>query len=751
MTPTPKSWSRLIRRYRLWARRVHLNRKMAFSLAAAAGVAGLATFSMMTDAGPDLQTVLFMLYLDAVLLLLLGAVVARRLVGVWVERRKGAAGSRLHTRLVLLFSLVAVTPAILVAVFSAIFFNFGIETWFNDRVRTALEASNAAASAYLKEHKQNIRSDALAAANDLNKDALTLMRNPRIFGKVLTAQAGLRNLPEALVIDSRGNVLARSKFSQTLEFELVPPGVLERAAMEGAVVITSDKDDRVRAVVKLNRFVDAYLLVGRFVDPKVLNYIAKTKGAVAQYQRLERKQEGIQITFVVIFTVVTLLLLLAAVWIGLTLANQLARPLSNLIAAAERVRKGDLGVRVDASTSADEIGALCRGFNRMTSQIETQQEGLIEANRQLDERRRFTETVLTGVSAGVIGLDGEGRINLPNPSASELLDTDLEKAQGKELTAVIPEMSGLLGGVMGRPERMQQGEIHIHRKGGARTLLVRMAAEGLAGDVIGYVVTFDDITELLSAQRTAAWADVARRIAHEIKNPLTPIQLSAERLKRKYLKQITTDPDTFSICTDTIVRQVGDIGRMVDEFSSFARMPQPDLKSENLTDICRQAIFLERNRNPDIEFTGAFPEKAFSVRCDIRQIGQALTNLLKNAAESINDRISADGGNKAPGEIKCTIEETGKGEERRVSILVEDNGKGLPKELLDRIAEPYVTTRTGGTGLGLAIVKKIMEDHNGELVLEDLEAGGVRATMIFHPAATLDTSILQAGLRSNGS
>ncbi len=735
MTLRPKSWNRLIRRYRLWARRVNLDRKMAFSLAGAAGAAGLATFSMMTGAGPDLQTVLFMLYLDAVLLLLLGVIVARRLVSVWVERRKGAAGSRLHIRLVLLFSLVAVTPAILVTIFSAVFFNFGVETWFNDKVRTALEASNAAASAYLKEHKQNIRSDALAAANDLNKDALTLMRNPRIFGRVLSAQAGLRNLPEALVIDSQGKVLARSQFSQTLEFELVPPGVLERSAKEGAVVITSDKDDRVRAVVKLNRFPDAYLLVGRFVDPKVLAHIARTKGAVAQYQRLERKQEGIQITFVLIFMVVTLLLLLAAVWIGLTIANQLAKPLSNLISAAERVRKGDLGVRVDASAAADEIGALCRGFNRMTSQIETQQEGLIEANRKLDERRRFTETVLTGVSAGVIGLDGEGRINLPNPSASELLDTDLEKAQGKELVTVIPEMSGLLEEVMARPERMGQGEINIRRKGGARTLLVRMAAEGLAGDVIGYVVTFDDITELLSAQRTAAWADVARRIAHEIKNPLTPIQLSAERLKKKYLKQITNDPDTFSICTDTIVRQVGDIGRMVDEFSSFARMPRPDLKSEDLTDICRQAIFLERNRNPDIEFTDAFPEKPLSLRCDVRQIGQALTNLLKNASESINERVSADENDKVPGQIKCTVSETGDGEERRLYILVEDNGKGLPKELLDRIAEPYVTTRMGGTGLGLAIVKKIMEDHNGELILEDLEGGGVRAVMVFHSAA----------------
>ncbi len=729
----PKRWIRLLR---LWARRVGLGRKMAFALAAAAVTSGLATVVAMTQtspSGPDSRAVLILLYLDAILLLPLGAVVAWRLVTIWAERRRGLAGSGLHTRLVILFSAVSVTPAILVVVFSALFFNFGIQSWFSKRVRTALEASNAVATAYLHEHQQNIRSDLLAAANDLNRDAPTLMRNLRVFNQVLSAQAEVRNLPEALVVDSNGRVLARSRFSQSLEFDLVPPPVVAKADKGDIVVLTSEKDDRVRAVVKLDRFVDAFLIVGRFVDARVLEHIDRTRGAVARYKRLEKKQEGIQITFVIIFVVVALLVLLAAVWIGLALATKLAHPISNLIAAVERVRKGELAASVDASSSIDEIGALSRGFNRMTSQLETQQQGLMDANRLLDERRRFTETVLSGVSAGVIGLDGEGRIHLPNRSAAELLATDLEQSIGKNLSAVVPEMATLLEELKQRPERMCQAEIRLIRQGQFRTFLVRMAAEQLGDDITGFVVTFDDVTELLSAQRSAAWADIARRIAHEIKNPLTPIQLSAERLKRKYLKEINSDPETFAACTETIVRHVEDIGRMVSEFSSFARMPDPRLKTENIKEICQQAVFFESTRHPKIEFTNNLPEADMQLRCDSRQLGQALVNLLKNAAESVTERQAPAGDTLPPGQIGLSLNETDGEGGKNVTITVEDNGKGLPEELRGRLDEPYVTTRTGGTGLGLAIVKKIMEDHNGDLIFENLEQGGARVSLVFRP------------------
>ena len=727
----------MIDRFRAWARRVDLDRKLAFGLVIGAVASGLATLLYSTghtDFRPNPVIVVLLLVLDGILLLLLGLMVALHLVKVWVERRRGLAGSGLHMRLVLLFSLVAVTPAILVAVFSALFLNFGIQYWFSERVRTAIEASNAVAHAYLEEHRQSIRADAFAMANDINREAPVLMLNLSLFSQRLATQASLRSLSEALVVDGNGRVLARSPFSFTLEFDLVPLQTIEQAAQGEIVVLTGERDDRVRAVVRLNRFVDAYLLVGRFIDPDVLEHLTQTERAVAQYQQLEERRGDILVTFMMIFVIVALLLLLAAVWIGLTLATQISKPISALVAAAEQVRRGDLSVRVHPSASVEEVGTLSRAFNRMTNQLQSQREGLILANRDLDQRRRFTETVLSGVSAGVIGLDDEALVNLPNRSASVLLDTNLEDAVGLPLADVVPEMAGLLADAVARPDRQYESEIRLVREGRPRTFIVRIVAEKLEGDVIGYVVTFDDVTALVSAQRTAAWADVARRIAHEIKNPLTPIQLASERLKRKYLREIKSDPDTFAACTETIVRQVEDIGRMVDEFSSFARMPRPDLKVENLSNLVQQAIFLERNRMAGIDFEVSLPDEAIRLRCDCRQISQALTNILKNAAEAIAGRVTGPEETLPPGNVKVTVRRDDvEGDPKRIIVVVEDNGKGLPDEDRDRLTEPYVTTRTKGTGLGLAIVKKIMEDHNGDLVLEDGESGGARISLVFYP------------------
>jgi len=362
----------------------------------------------------------------------------------------------------------------------------------------------------------------------------------------------------------------------------------------------------------------------------------------------------------------------------------------------------------------------------MTYQIESQQRELREANRQLDERRRFTETVLTGVSAGVIGLDRVGRVNLPNRSASSLLGVDLEQSIGHDLAEVAPEMAGLLEEAERRPERLAQSQVQLAGGTSMRTLLVRIAAEHYGREISGFVVTFDDITELLSAQRKAAWADIARRIAHEIKNPLTPIQLAAERLRRRYLKEIKNDPETFTVCTDTIIRHVGDIGRMIDEFSSFARMPAPVIKPENLVEIVRQTVFLQRTAHPDIAFETIFPTRSVTVRCDARLVGQALINIVKNAIEAIELRIAEQRADRA-GQIRVSISDVA----GHAAVIVEDNGNGLPQQGRERLTEPYVTTRAKGTGLGLAIVKKIMEDHQGELVLEDGEPDGTRVKLIF--------------------
>ena len=735
------SWARyrrIRRRLRRWSIHVGLARKFAIGLTACTVISGIATYAALTgmaSMGANSRTVLILLTIDLILLLALSVVVIRRVVKVWVARKKGSAGSRLHVQLVALFGLVAITPAIVVAVFSLLFFGLGIESWFSDRVRTALEGANVVAESYLKEHQENIRNAIVAMADDINSEGAVLYANPTALNQTLITQTTLRSLTEAVVFVGRGRVLAKSGSSLVLDFEMVPDWAIE-AARDGRIsILTSERGDRVRALIRLDEVWDTFLYIGRYVDHNVLQHLEQTQRAVTAYKQLEGRRSGIQITFAMVFVVVGLMLLFSAVWVGLLFANRLARPISQMIAAAEKVRAGDLSARVDEKAGHDEIDTLGRAFNRMTSQLEGQRSELMGANRQLELRRRFTETVLAGVSAGVIGLDDKGCVNLSNRSASELLATDLEPFIGKSLKEAVPEMTRLLNQVMERPGRLAQGQIKLIRQGSSRTLLVRIAAESGADKALGFVVTFDDVSDLLSAQRKAAWADVARRIAHEIKNPLTPIQLSAERLKRKYLKQITKDPEAFTTCTETIIRQVGDIGRMVDEFSSFARMPQPVMERYDLLELCRQSIFLQKTAFPSIEFSFQCDAETLEMNMDSRLMGQALTNLLKNAAESIESKAKDGGGkNKKGGQKKDTplgqVEVSVAPSDCRAEIIIEDDGYGFPEQSRETLTEPYVTTREKGTGLGLAIVKKIMEDHQGTLILEDRSKGGARVRLI---------------------
>lgn len=733
---------RLVPRLMVWARKVGLARKLALLLTSAVVPSVAATFLAMTvsgPVGPDPATVLSLFGLDVALLLALGGVVGVRILTVWKARQRGSTGSKLHLRFILLFSLVAITPAIVVSVGSTVFFRYGVESWFSDRVRTALQASLQVAEAYLEEHRQIIGGDALAMANDINREGPDLARSPQRFSAFIGSQAAIRGLTEAIVFEGQGRVLARSGLAFSIESGLdqIPYWAYEKARSGEVAVLTSNDDDRVRALVLLQGlFGETYLYVGRFVDPKVIGHMEQTSSAVAEYEQLEGRRAGLERAFSLIFAVIALLLLLAAIWVGLTMAMSLANPIAKLIDAAERVRSGDLSARV-GEDAADEIGTLSRAFNRMTGQLDQQRRELVDANRELDERSRFTETVLDGVSAGVIGLDRHGHIHLPNPSACEFLAVDADTMIGRPLEELAPEFAEALDEGRRRPDRLVQHEVKLTRAGRSRTLLVRVAGERLEGETIGFVVTFDDITELVSAQRKAAWADVARRIAHEIKNPLTPIQLSAERLKRKYLKEIHSDPETYVKLVETIIRQVGDIGRMVDEFSSFARMPAPQMKQEDLADICRQSMFLQRTGYPDVTFEADLPDGRVPQICDGRLIGQAMTNLLKNAVEAIHGREGTD---LPRGLIRLALS----GKPGHWTVEISDNGKGLPIENRDRLTEPYMTTRVKGTGLGLAIVKKIMEDHGGDLYLEDAPGGGARVGMIFRdteqpvPAASAD-------------
>jgi len=713
-----------------WVRRFGLGRKFAVFLAVSSLASAVATYAALSGSlpsGRDIATVKTLLLLDAVLFLLLFGIVAVRLIGIWIERRRGAIGARLHTRLVALFSLVALAPALIVSVYAGVFFRVGLEDWFAERVQTAILESRAVAQAYLEEHQQVIRGDVLAMARDLSRTGTRTLTNPSQFNRIVATQGMIRNLTEATVFDGSGRISARWTLGFVLDHDPLPMWAVERARGGEVVLLTNEKDDRLRAVVRIDDASDSFLYVGRSVSPRVINHLERVNQAADQYESIKGEQRSIEVRFYMMFVLVAFLLLLAAIWLGLNFATRLAQPISELVIAAERVRAGNLSARVPEGAEDDEIGTLSRAFNRMTGQIEAQRSELIEANRQLETRRKFMENVLSGVSAGVIGLDDEGRINLPNRSASALLSTNLETRIGQSLGAVLPEMADLLSAARDGGERALEAQVNVLRDGRTRTLLVRVACDRVGETPVGFVVTFDDVTELIAAQRKAAWSDVARRIAHEIKNPLTPIQLSAERLQRKYLKEIKSDPASFAMCTDTIIRHVDDIGRMVSEFSAFARMPAPVMKDERVADMCRRAVLLQETAHPDIDYVFSVEEDELVVSCDAHQIGQALTNLLQNAADAIEARKGVDGRKDGRGRIEVGVRR----EARQVVIEVADNGVGLPAKDRERLTEPYVTTREKGTGLGLAIVRKIMEDHGGTLRLDDGREGGARVQLIF--------------------
>ncbi|WP_119678384.1 sensor histidine kinase NtrY-like [Indioceanicola profundi] len=737
----PSPWWR---RVSAWSGRYNLGNRLAVVLALAAIASGMATYTAMMDLPPfgnDPNTVSLLLTLNLVLLLLLGVVTARRIVMLWLERRRGLAGAKLHARLVAIFSLLTALPAIIMATFAAIFFYVGVQSWFSERVSTAVNEALAVAEAYLKEHQRTIEADLLAAAADLQRQGgQFILLEPERLRQLLFLLAIDRNFTEIVVFDGRGQEMARHGLLFSFRPDQVPTSDLDRARAGNVVV--GDEGDRVTALVRLDPEFDTFMYVGRPVEAQVLASMESTQSAVNEYRELEGKRFDLQTRLTLIFLVVAMLLLMGAIWAGLNFATYLVLPIGALIGAAERVSDGDLTARVPeaAGDQDDELSTLSKVFNRMTGQLESQRGELMEVNRQLDLRRRFTEAVLAGVSAGVVGLDQDGRVNLPNLSAVELLNVGgPEELIGRPLEEVAPEMQELMDSIRRRPGKLVEGQVQIRRGSHVRTLLVRVAAEVVGGDIRGFVVTFDDVSELLLAQRKAAWADVARRIAHEIKNPLTPIQLSAERLRRKYLKEISSDPETFKAMTDTIVRHVDDIGRMVDEFSAFARMPQPVMKPVAIQELCRQAVFLQATAHGSIRFEQDLPATPLVTVCDSRQVGQALTNLLKNAIEAIEGRDEAGGGSQPPGFVAVRVRAV----DDHVVISVEDNGKGLPVDERDRLVEPYVTTRAKGTGLGLAIVKKIMEDHGGALTLEDRSGGGARVSLVL--PRTLTATVTEPG------
>jgi two-component system nitrogen regulation sensor histidine kinase NtrY len=719
-----------------WGRVVGFERKFAISLLVLGSILGLLTYLAVSDIwNPEEQvrTVTWLMTGDLVVSLLLAMMIARRVVLLWIGRRKGLAGARLHARMVLMFGLIAVVPTIVVSVFSVAFLNYGLDTWFSERIRNAVESSLNVAQSYFNESQERIRVDIAALATELRLDGLINISNSEQFQDSFDQELIRQGLSEAVIIDQQRRIVARGGFSLLMEFSLdIPEDAFTDADRGEVVVLPSVTGDRVRAFMLLDPLGGLYLYAGRLIDARVLASVRGTQDAVRLYQHLERDRSSLQLTFAVVFAGLALLLLLGAIWYAIHSASQLVKPLSRLAVAAQKVGGGDLSARVKIGLREDELSALGRTFNVMVSQLQSQQAALLTANRDLNDRSRLTGLILSGVSAGVIGLTEHGVVDFANRSAAELLGGEVDAWIGRPLAELAPEMVEIVALAQQRKSGSADGQISLNRQGSTRTFHLRVVSEADVDGHMRLVVTFDDVTELLSAQRKAAWSDIARRIAHEIKNPLTPIQLSAERLKRKYLKQIAEDPETFSVCTDTIIRHVGDIGRMVDEFSAFARMPAPVLKPEDPARLARESLFLQQSAHPTINYQVDLPQLPLTLQCDSSQFNRAVTNLLQNAADAIEGRMEEERARDpqaplTPGHIHLWIRQEGDA----LMLSVADNGKGLPKEGRERLTEPYVTTRAKGTGLGLAIVKKIMEDHGGGLSLADRPGGGAVITLDF--------------------
>jgi two-component system nitrogen regulation sensor histidine kinase NtrY len=696
------------------------SRAFAIGFAVAVLILLVASTQVLTGVDPAAaagRSELFTLGLNLALIGGLAAYLGVRFWRLFKGRGKGDPAPKLHLKFAGLFSLVAVLPAVIVAVLLGALFTRGMDSWFSERTRSLVEDAVSVAAAYVRQTEEVLAGDTAAMATDLNAQA-HLLRESRIeYGKLVAAQAEFRSFIAAYVIDSSGTVLSRYE-DETAPPYIAPTLVSFSTADEGGGAMSADAaHDAYYALIKLTEYDDAYLYTVQKLQAGILSYLRSAETSNAAYAEAEASRGRLRLLYGLLYLETTLLVLIGAAGFGLSAANQVVRPVGRLVEAAERVRDGDFKARVDVDSEHDELAALSRAFNDMTGRLGAQHNDLVEATAEAERRSEFTEAVLSGVSAGVVGVDADNCVTLANRSALHLLGAGEEvDLTGQNVVEIAPEIAGIVRSARAAPGVVAEGQADLMRRGDVRRLNVRATASRDGSGAV--VATFDDITRLVTDQRNAAWRDVARRIAHEIKNPLTPIQLSAERLRRKYLKDIQGEREieVFGRCVDTIVRQVSDIGRMVDEFSSFARMPEPRPAPVEMTELVRSTAFTQRVATPSIEIMIDVPETPVVVFCDERLIAQALANVLKNASESLSAREDEEPGAKA---LAATIKVSLREEGGFAVVEVTDNGVGWPDAPREQLAEPYMTTRAKGTGLGLAIVRRVMEDHHGRLELAD--------------------------------
>jgi two-component system nitrogen regulation sensor histidine kinase NtrY len=652
------------------------------------------------------------------------ALIGARLWHVVSDRRNQLAGSATHMQLVWIFSSLAVVPAAIAFLFAFTILRSSLNDVFGERIENYQSAAREMANELVNTRASILQGALRDIAFDIRRNEAMgagLEAAPISFREYLRAQTSARQLTALLLFDGERNLIARiEEFSYG--YSLPSAETLQAMAREdpgGQFVfgVNDDSNQVFRGVMRIGDYGGGYLVGYQSAGAPTAEAFFKILEMRADWEEAKIGRARIERVFLAGYVVLAIIILFAAIWLALWAATRFVEPIGRLVKMSEKVSAGDLAARVNVYKNDGELGALARSMNHMTAQLQTQRDDLVETNRQFDARRRFTEAVLSGVSAGVVSVDRDGRIAIANRFAQEALNVATQSLEGARFSDVLPEAMSLFAAANEGGEHDVAGQIDVERDGRIRTLNVRIACETNEG-ARSFVVTFDDITALISAQRSAAWGDVARRIAHEIKNPLTPIQLSAERLRRKYAGEIKTQPEIFDRCTDTIIRHVGDIGRMVDEFSSFARMPKPVIGREDLREIVRSAVFPQRVAFPDIEFSIQSPDRPVFIEGDGRLLAQALGNLLKNAGESIASRIAET--SQPPGMISVSIDDSGE----QVKVAVEDNGVGLPKAERHRLTEPYMTTRAKGTGLGLAIVKKVIEEHGGALAFDDCRSLG---------------------------
>ncbi|QGY00353.1 PAS domain-containing sensor histidine kinase [Roseovarius faecimaris] len=671
------------------------------------------------DQGSSSNLLRIALLADLIYVIIVAALVLQRVVQMVADRRQHSAGSRLHLRLTGVFAIMALAPTITVAIFATFTVNMGLEAWFSDRVGRVVDSSVAAAQAYEDEHRRDLVTDARVLASVINatKRAAVFIDDGDIRQVLSRGQREIqRGLREAYVIDGTGEIRARGERSYLFDYEQPSPEQFEAAREDGVLVIRDWDNNEFRALMPLEAITDRYLYVSRNVDGDILNLLDETQETARFYQQRESERDRVLFEFGLLYLGFAVILILAAVWLGMWFAERLSRPVGRLTSAAQRVGEGDLDVKVREEEGDDEIAMLSTYFNQMTRQLKGQRDRLLTNTQQIERRRRLFDSVLGSVSSGVVGLDARGRVTFVNRAAERLLDWH-EDQQSLDLAVAVPEFGALFQRLKGNASGFVQEEIKVIRGQRQENLLVRMSTRRSEdGKREGYVVAFDDVTDLVSAQRMAAWGDVARRIAHEIKNPLTPIQLSAERIKRKFGRQLDTEQaEQLEQLTDVVVRQTNDLRRIVDEFSKFARMPEPETKEESLSRLVREATLLQESGQPDVRFETDFTLDELRADLDSTMISQALTNLLKNAGEAIESFVEKG---EAPDGYVPLIRVSSAVDDGAAVIRIADNGIGLPQDR-SRLFEPYVTTRDKGTGLGLPIVKKIIEEHGGTLTLED--------------------------------